>query len=275
VTARITSLGMYDHPAQHSANDALWSAIAQNLRERGILDAADHLDRSRHVHAIWRDPNLLLAQACGYPVLVDPTLALRLVALPVYDAPGCSGATHTSILVARADDERRSLSAFRGARAAVNDPRSNTGMNLFRATIAQALAEQDIGQTAFFAEQVETGSHRASIVAVGTGSADIAAIDCVTYAAITRYEPALTASLRIVTTSPHSPTLPFVTAAANDDRTIAALTAALWQVMADPKLTEVRASLFLAGLASVDADTLAPIAALEAQAVRTGYANLR
>ncbi len=272
MTARIASLGMYDHPAQHAANDALWSAIAQNLRERGVLDAPEHLDRSRHVHAIWRDPNLLLAQACGYPLVVDTTLALRLVALPMYDAPGCSGATHTGMLVARADDERRSLTAFRGARAAVNDPRSNTGMNLFRATIA--LAEQGLGQTAFFAERVETGSHRASIVAVGTGSADIAAIDCVTFAAITRYEPALTASLRIVATSPHSPTLPFVTAAANDDRTIAALTAALWQVMADPKLTEVRASLFLAGLASVDADTLEPIAALEAQAVRTGYANL-
>lgn len=270
MTNQVASLGMYDHPTQHDANDRLWTAIVRCLRARGISRVPDRLDRTRDVHAIWHDPTLLLGQACGYPLIADPTLTLRIVAAPLYDAPGCSGATHASLLVARADDPRLSLQNFRGARAAINDPRSNTGMNLFRAALAPVA-----GQGAFFDAVIETGSHRASIVAVGLGRADIAAIDCVTYAAIARFEPGLTSALRIVAQSPASPTLPFVTAAATDAETVAALRLALHQVMLDPDLADVRDTLFLAGIAPAGEAMLAPIVALEADAVRAGYAELR
>lgn len=270
----IASLGMYDHPAQHDANDRLWTAIARVLRTRGVTRVPDRLDRTRGVQAIWRDPALLFGQACGYPLVADPALKLRVLAMPIYDAPGCVGATHTSVLIARVDDERTSLREFRGARAAINDPRSNTGMNLFRATLAP-VAVAVAGQGALFDAVIETGSHRASIVAVGMGEADLAAIDCVTYAAIARFEPELISALRIVAHSPASPTLPFVTSAATDIETVAALRLALEQVMADPELTDVRAALFLVGVAPADEATLAPIVALEAEAVRAGYAELR
>lgn len=270
MNARTASLGMYDHPAQGDANDRLWTAIAHRLRAEGLTDVPDRLDRTRDVHATWRDPGLLLGQACGYPLVADPTLALHVLALPDYAAPGCVAAMHSSIVVARIDDARGSLDDFRGGRAAINDRQSNTGMNLFRATVAPIA-----GRVAFFADVIETGSHRASVVAVGEGRADIAAIDCVTYAALSRFEPGLTAPLRIVAESPPSPTLPFVTAAGTDRATVAILRRTLDAVMADPALDEVRATLFLAGVVAADDAVLATVRALEADAVRAGYAELR
>ena len=265
MTDRIASLGMYDHPAQHDANDRLWSAIAAVLRERGVAQVPDRLDRARDVHAIWRDPALLFGQACGYPLIADPTLDLRVIAFPIY-----AGQESGSVIVARADDPRGAVAAFRDSRAAINDRQSNTGMNLFRATIAPFA-----GQGAFFAEVIETGAPRASIVAVAAGKADLAAIDRVTYAAIARFEPALVAGLKIVAPSPASPSLPFVTAAGTDAETVTALQSALDHVAADPDLAAVRETLFLAGIVPAEPDALTPISMLEAEAVRAGYFTLR
>ena len=273
MTERIASLGMYDHPAQRSANDRLWAVIAQALRESGVEHVPCQLTRTQDVVAHWRNPDLLLGQACGYPLTVDPTLALRIVAFPVYAAPGCVGATHRSVLVARRQDDHASLADFRGRRAAINDPQSNTGMNLFRATIAP-VAVATPGRGRFFGEVIETGSHRASVIAVGTGNADIAAIDCLSYAAIDRFEPELTARLRIVARSPASPTLPFVTAASTNRMTVGLLAAALDQAIADVSLADACASVFLTGLAAAAEPRLASIAALEDYAVRVGYPHL-
>jgi ABC-type phosphate/phosphonate transport system substrate-binding protein len=272
MTRLVASLGMYDHPAQQGANDRIWSAIVRILRIRGIDGVPDVLDRARHVHDLWRDPNLLFGQACGYPLITDDSLALHVIALPIYDVPGStnSDATHASVLVARANNGHSTLSDYRDTRAAINDPQSNTGMNLFRATLAP-IAETNV----FFASVVQTGSHRASVAAIAAGDADIAAIDAVTYATLVRHEPDLTAPLRTVARSPASPTLPFVTSAATSIETIAALRLALHHVMTDPRLADDRAMLGLAGILTANADALAPIRALERTAIRFGYPNLR
>ncbi|SFN81502.1 phosphate/phosphite/phosphonate ABC transporter substrate-binding protein [Sphingomonas sp. OK281] len=279
MTRGTASLGMYDHPAQHVANDRLWTAIARALRRANVPNVPDELDRSRNVEAIWRDPGLLFGQACGYPMLADPTLNLRMLALPIYAIPGYgNAAAQGSVLIARAESGHQPLEAFRGCRAAINDPRSNTGMNLFRAALAPVAAQGRVGGQGragpFFRSVVETGSHRASILAVGTGEADLAAIDCVTYAAIDRFEPALTSRLAIVAHSPVSPSLPFVTSRATDGATVAALRLALDHAIADPDLGDVRDALFLVGVAPAERSSLAPIAALQADAIHAGYPEL-
>ncbi len=272
MTRLVASLGMYDHPAQQGANDRIWSAIARILRTRGVEGVPDVLDRTRHVHDLWRDTSLLFGQACGYPLIADDSLALQVIALPIYDVPGAtnSDATHASVLVARANDGHSFLSDYRDTRAAINDPQSNTGMNLFRATLAP-IAETDV----FFASVVQTGSHRASVAAITAADADIAAIDTVTYATLIRHEPDLTAPLKIVARSPASPTLPFVTSANTSIETIAALRLALQQVMTDPRLADDRAVLALAGIVTANVDALAPILRLEQSAIRYGYPDLR
>ncbi|WP_294198825.1 PhnD/SsuA/transferrin family substrate-binding protein [uncultured Sphingomonas sp.] len=265
----IASLGMYDHPAQRWANDAIWSAIAARLRAVGIA-APLALDRARSVEDAWHAPDLLLAQCCGYPLVADPGLDLRVVAVPHYDVPGCAPGRHVSRLVVRDADDARDLAAFRGRIAAISAPSSNTGANLFRDLLA------DVADAApFFAAVVTTGSHRQSAFAVRTGVADIAAIDAVTYAALARHEPAALAGLRTIAVTRPSPTLPFVTARATPIETVAALRAVLSDVVSDPQLAEARAALFLSGIVPSGGHRYAALLALARDAAARGYPELR
>lgn len=261
----IASLGMYDHPAQHAANDALWAALARRLQARGIA-APSALDRSRPVEAIWRDPALLFAQTCGYPLVNDADLALRVVGVPVYAVPDCGDGTHVSYLVTRAADQQHSVDDYRGRRAAVNARHSNSGYNLLRAAIAPLA----VGGR-FFASVIETGSHRASLAAVREDRADLAAIDAVTYAALQRFEPAAIAGLRVLATTASSPTLPFVTARATSIETVAALRIALAEIIADPALATVRAALFLKDVLPGGIERYASVRAVEIDAIKAGY----
>ena len=188
---RPASLGMYDMPALHRANDALWSAIATRLRAAGLDDVPDRLDRTRPIGDIWRDPALLLAQTCGYPLVTVLDGIAEPVAVPVYGWPGCDGARHCSLLVVPAASSFEALVQLRGRRAAFNGHDSNTGMNLFRHAVAP-LAKGE----AFFAATIETGSHLASLDRVASGDADIAAIDCVTFGQAMRHDPQRTAGVR-------------------------------------------------------------------------------
>ncbi|MBJ6122824.1 phosphate/phosphite/phosphonate ABC transporter substrate-binding protein [Sphingomonas mollis] len=263
-------LGMYDLPAQASANDRLWTAIATRLIAHGIA-APRHLTRDRAPADLWNDPALLFGQACGYP-LVSRALPLRILALPDYDAPGCAKGRHRSLIVTRAADPAATLADFRGRRAAINDPASNTGMNLFRAVVAPVAQGNR-----FFADVVVTGSHRDSIRAILNDEADLAAIDAVTHAGLARFEPDLVRGLRIVAETPSSPTLPFVTARSTPVDTVAALRIALKEAMADPALDDARATLFLRGIVAVPPDAFAALGALGAMAATAaalGYPNL-
>ena len=98
--------------------------------------------------------------------------------------------------------------AFRGNVAAINGPDSNSGMNLFRATIAPVADGR-----AFFGAVVTTGSHRASLEAVADGRADLAAIDCVSFALMKRQSADLVERVAVVAESPLSPGLPFIMSA--------------------------------------------------------------
>lgn len=266
----VASLGMYDRPAQRAANDALWRGLAHRLRVAGIPGVPDDLDRSRSVEAIWYDARLLFAQACGYPLTAADAPAVRVVALPVYDAPGCDGASHRSVIVVRAADRIDAVAGLRGSRVAINAPTSNTGMNLLRAVVAP-LADA----TAFFSQVVVTGSHRASAEAIVRGEVDCAAIDCVTWAALRRHEPVSTGRLRVIATTGATPALPFVTAATTSDAHLAAIRAALAAVIADPTLATARDALFLRDIVPADENALAPVRSAERDAIALGYPLLR
>lgn len=265
----VASLGMYDHPAQQAANDRLWTALAKRLRARGI-GAPDQLDRSRTVEAIWRDPNLLFAQACGYPLVTDPELALQVIGIPVYDVPDCEDGRHVSYLVARRADGDGPVSTFRNRRAAINARTSNTGYNLLRAAVAPHARN---GR--FFGAVIETGSHRASVDAVCADRADIAAIDAVSFAALRRFDPDAVSRLRIVDRTAETPALPFVTAAATTEETIVALRETLADVIADPALARARTLLFLADVIPSGREPFDRVRALESAAVEAGYPILQ
>jgi len=82
----IASLPMYDLPELRTATDAWWSGMAAALRRAGIDPVPDQLTRVDSIAAVWRDPNLLLSQTCGYPLVREMADILQPVATPIYDA---------------------------------------------------------------------------------------------------------------------------------------------------------------------------------------------
>jgi ABC-type phosphate/phosphonate transport system substrate-binding protein len=266
--ALLASLGMYDFPWTADANDALWAAIAERLRAIGVA-APRGLTRGAELHDLWRDPGLIFGQTCGYPYVTELRGKTALVATPVYDFPGCDGATTCSFIVARKGAERRALADFAGTRAAINAYDSNSGTNVFRAAIAPFA-----GGRRFFSEALVTGAHQASLAAVGEGAADIAAIDCVSFALLQRGRPELTARVEVIGRTPSSPGLPFVMSAALAEQHLEAARAALFAAIGDPALAEARATLGLAGAEILDDSDYERIAQLEQGAVALGYPEL-
>ena len=237
----IAVLPMYDFPWVAAANDALWASIRARLSETGVRAPAK-LTRGGDLAAQWRRPSLIFGQTCGYPYATSLKDAVTPNATPEYSFPGCEGASHRSFLIRGASDPRRGLSEFKGAIAALNAHDSNTGMNLFRATIAPIA-----GGAPFFHATLVTGSHEASVEAIAEGRADLASIDCVSFALIGRGRPGLVDRVAIVTESLLSPCLPFIASASLGRQTIDAVREALFAALADPDLAEARATLGLKG----------------------------
>lgn len=266
--ALFAALPMYDFPDVAWANDALWRAIAGRLRAVGI-DAPEKLTRSGDFAAQWRDRGLLFGQTCGYPYMEDLRESANLIATPDYALPGCEDGTHCSFLVARAGDPRRTLPGFRGATAAVNSDDSNSGMNLFRAAIAPLARGAP-----FFGAVVATGSHIASLKAVAERRADLAAIDCVSFALIARAQPELCEQAAIVAESLRAPCLPFIASRALPEKTRDAVREALFAALADPALAGPLAAIGLRGARAAAEADYEPILALEQQAIAAGYPRL-
>jgi ABC-type phosphate/phosphonate transport system substrate-binding protein len=269
-TGRIASLAMYrDPPAIAAATRAFWGWIAAALRTSGLGDVPERLDETTAHDAAWRSPRLLLAQTCGYPLVTRLRDTVRLVATPAYDHHGCHGAMNGSFLVVRADAAASTLAEWRGTVAAINDPASNSGMNLLR----HAIAPHAIGGR-FFGRVIETGSHMASIAMVAQGRADIAAIDCVTYGNLARFAPETVSGVRVLAETAKTPGLPFITRADASDAEVAALKDALRAFAQDPETAPLRETLGLSGFEFLALSDYDAVLAIEAEAIALGYPAL-
>jgi ABC-type phosphate/phosphonate transport system substrate-binding protein len=263
------SLSMYDFDELRPATDALWEAIAARLTDRGIA-APPSLTRGPPLIDLWTDPALLLAQTCGYPLVTGLAGKVALLATPRYDAPGCEGTLYRSAIVVRATDPAATLADLRGRRCAVNNVDSNSGMNLLRAAIAPLA---DGGR--FFGAIITTGGHAASVRAVAGGDADVAAIDCVTWAHLRHLRPYETRGLRVLGWTSATQGLPLITSLHTDAPTRNALLGALDDVARDPALAPVRSQLRLDGFGALTLGDYEPVLALERMAQAAGYPVLQ
>ena len=266
LTERIAALPMYDFPQVREAHDRLWNALAQRLEEAGVSCVPPQLTRSLSHRQTWMHPGLLFGQACEYPVAKSFEQRLTIVATPRYVAPGCTETFYRSAIVSRAEDSCGTLEDLRDRRCVVNEPDSNSGMNLFRAALAPLAAG-----ARFFQSVHLSGSHRASLELVAAGEADVTAVDCVTLAHLQRLEPHLTAGLRVIDWTPASPCLPYVTARRTDTVTLALLRAALTDVFSDRALAATREMLFLDGVDLSPDTTFGRVRELEFEAQHWRY----
>ena len=280
---RLASLGMYDMAWLTASNQAIWAWLRDRLRALGVRDAPDALETDMPLWDVWRSPDLLLAQTCGYPLLTLGD-AVQVVATPTYDLRGCEGPLYRSLLVVAERVSAEAIGELRGLRAAVNDWDSNSGMNAFRAAIAPHAGGPRDGTPSdtalpasdgrFFAEIVTTGGHMMSLAALRDGVADVAAIDCVSHGLTARHRPGLLRGTRVIGETAAIPGLPLITAAGTGQDTVAALRSALRALVASSDMAWHRAALGLTGFAVVPRETYATIGAMEDAAVALGYPRL-
>ena len=269
VPIRIAALPMYDFPELRDANDRLWGAMARRLREGGITGVPQQLTRGLSHREVWGHPGLLFGQACEYPLSKSFRSHLRIMATPRYGAPGCAVNTYRSAIVVRAEGSAGFLEDLRGRRCVVNEPDSNSGMNLLRAALAPIC-----GGARFFQSVSVSGSHRRSVELIAAGAADVAAIDCVTLEHLRRFHPQLIAQVRVVDWTPPSPCLPFVVSRRTSETTVQAVCSALEGVCADPALASVREALLLEGVDLTPDITFGRVLELEQLAERWRYPEL-
>ena len=181
----IAALPMYDFPEIAAANDALWRAIARRIAGARGGCAGGPDPRRRHRRPVARsrprvrsDLRLSLCEGTQRRGRPDRDAGIWLSRLRWRRVPKLPHLPQATI--------RAAWTAFAAAVAAVNAWDSNSGMNLFRAAIAP-----HADGAPFFASVILTGSHQASLAAVAAGGADLAAVDCVTFALLQRLRPAL------------------------------------------------------------------------------------
>ena len=203
----IAALPMHDRPETRAAHDALWALIRDRLARRcPELPIPAELSRPTDLAAHWRDPGLLLSQACGMPYRQGLHRHLRLVGTPDHRLPGCPPGYYCSIVVMR-PGETRPPEDWPRLRLAYNEAGSQSGW---------AAAQMHMATLGLpgFARALATGSHRASVAAVEDGRADLAFIDAQSWRAIRRWDAPSAAE--VARTDP-SPGLPFVTGLDNPD----------------------------------------------------------
>lgn len=262
----LASLAMYvSSPPLKEATQLFWDALSKRIRAYGF-DAPETLDDEIRYNEAWLRPDMLFSQTCGYPYVQHLRGKVQLVASPVYGLPGCDGPFNCSFIVVNARSSAQSLVELRGARAAINEPGSNSGYNLFRSFVAPHAID---GR--FFSSVVETGGHLASINAVASGEADIASIDCVTFGNTLRFDPDRVAGVRILAETAKGPGLPFITAATTPAAQLAALRRALTETIADPELAKVCDTLSLRGISLLGDADYEILAEFDRDAARHGY----
>jgi ABC-type phosphate/phosphonate transport system substrate-binding protein len=264
----VVALPMYDLPEVREATDTLWEAMAVRLQGGGI-PAPRALPRPSDLAACWNDPRLVFAQTCGYPLMTRHHGHLRVLAVPVYAAPGCEGGMYRSAVIVRRDAGFRDPGDLRGRVCAVNSEASHSGCNALRHFLAPLV---DSG--CFFSGVLLSGSHRASLQAVREGKADVAAIDAVTLALIRRHASGEVEGIEVLAWTAPAPGLPYVAAVGRPPAESEQVRTALREVLADPTLASARAALLIDGVVEPDVLDYGRILEMEQEAVALGYPRL-
>lgn len=199
----IASLGMYDRPGAQPSNDRFWALIRDGLRAAGHA-APEALTRGAEAYwPAWTSPDLILSQTCGFPYRAKLHDQVTIIGTPDYGVDGCPPGYYCSVFVARREDRRSTVMEFDGASLAFNEDLSQSGW-----AAPQAFARSH-GMT--LRPHLRTAEHLGSARAVAEGSADIAALDAVTWAMILGSE-SVAASLKVVGQTEPTPGLPFISA---------------------------------------------------------------
>ena len=265
------SLPMYNLPEMQSDNRAFWGAMRVELSRLGLDDLPDDLDFTRRPAPAEIETDTLFTQVCGYPLQTIYRRQAALLAAPVYGDAYCKGATHCGVFIVGANSRFKRLEDLRGCRFAYNSRHSNSGMNLPRRAIAEIA-----GGKPFFGSIAETHSHPGNIERVARDEIDATCVDNVTYAFVARHRPALADATRVLTTTPPSPSIPFVTTFGAPGELKEALRNALFRVAQAEEWAGVRAGLLLEDIVPIgDESPYEELLRYESEARALAYPELQ
>ena len=197
---------MYDRPWNRAYHQQVWALIRDALRDHGV-PAPETLDQDHDPLTGWGRADIVLGQICNLPLRAAFRDRLTPIGTADHRLPGVPSGHYRSVFVVREDDQALSLADCVTHRFALNDPMSQSGWGAALATA------QQIGVT--LNPMLRTGAHRASMDAVTSGRADLAAIDIVTWL-IDDDEGSATKGLRVIGETVSSPGMTFVTSADAD-----------------------------------------------------------
>lgn len=232
---------MYDFPELRAAWDALYASAA-----RRVDGAPDALSWDIGAHDSWLHPQLELGMACGWPLI--KTLGEQVRVVGTFSYAGTDGPPHTyrSVIVTATDLTFEQIAAAPSAhRAALNSTDSLSGnISLLSAF---GLGLEWPGDVVF------TGSHVASIEAVRSGAADVAAIDGMTWRYRQRQAPETLAGLKVIGHGPLVPCLPLIVPASAPAAQIESWRRAFAAAVREPGLGHSLDQLLIDGFVPLDA----------------------
>ena len=265
MTDFIAALPMYDWPEARAQTDAEWSrfrtlfesagvAAPERLVRRnadlppvprGIRDGEgrviapdpatlppDELD----FQVLWKHPKLLLGQTCWGPMELGLAEHVTVVGQPSYDGiEGGQGIEYSSAILVRKSEVPTSgpivapadgrailpLDLMRRRRFAYNNDDSMSGL----LGIQRDLEAAGEGM-AIFSKVMRTDAHRASIIALAEGRADVCAVDCRSWKLAQRHEPRA-ADVAVVGWTARRRGLPMITSLHTPPEVVATLKAML------------------------------------------------
>lgn len=260
----IAALPMYDWPETRAEVDARWAQLRDRLRAMGVDAPVSVVRRNGDMPAVpggirnaagelvapdpatlprdeldlptlWRHPQLLFGQTCWGPMETTGLAGdVRVIGQPSYDGiEGGRGEFYSSAIVMRrgvvsgdvpapqGDAASVPLDLIRGKRFAFNSHDSMSGYIGISRDLA-ALGES----LAMFPEHVESGGHRSSIVAIADERADVATLDCQSWALAQRFEPAAK-DVVVVGWTAKRKGLPYITSRTTPEAVVGVLVAAL------------------------------------------------
>ena len=249
-TRRLAQLPMYDWPEFTQATDCLWTSIRDNFSKAGI-DAPASLNRTSPPAETWQSPNLLISQTCGLPLVADLSEKVKVLGSFAYQGIEPAGSYH-SVIITQENNNESSI-RLEGKRAVINGDDSYSGCLALKCFVA----DNGSGESPF-ASVLVSGGHRDSLCAVASGSADIAAIDCVSWYLAQRCEPAVE-NIKVIGHTQSRPGLPLITCRDASAQDISVMRDALAKAVDDVD-EKSRAMLGIHGFVPLDHKDYTPIA---------------
>ncbi len=240
----IAALDMYNWPESADVFHAFWRTVRDGLHHRGVDAPAALSTRDENLADIAASGELLLGQICGITYARANDEALRFTNLGAFicHAEGLAPGQYCSVLITP-KGHAPNLDAPSSLRAAINGYGSLSGWIV----LAQYVSGQS--QRSPFKEDVLSGGHRQSAELVADGSADIAALDIISWQMLQRFSPDVAAQLDVVGYTPPRPGLPLVTSCHHAPALVSALKSSLDDAFEKPDLAQELAWLGIAGLA--------------------------